>query len=404
MTVLDRFLGYVVIDSQSEEDAGKIPSTEKQFAMSDKLAAELAALGVKDVIRDEMGYVYGKLPSNLDREVPAVGFCSHIDTATELPGPSETPRVIKGYGGSVIALNDRISLDPATDKALAASVGCDLVVTNGETLLGGDDKAGVAEIMTAVQYFVEHPEVKHGTFCFAFTPDEEVGTSTDEFSVEKWGADVGYTVDGAGPNEIEFENFNAAWGHVAFHGMVTHPGGAKNVMKNANLMAMEFAGMLPAAERPEHTEGYEGFYHLISMGGTCDEAQLAYLLRDPDRESFEQRKVTMQAAADFIRAKYGEKAVDVTFKDSYYNMAEVVEQHPECLEHARAAIRAAGLTPVSNCIRGGTDGCRISFMGVPCPNLGTGSYNHHGNTEFANVQHMEKMVEIILGIVKEYAK
>lgn len=225
-----------------------------------------------------------------------------------------------------------------------------------------------------------------------------------KFSVEKWGADVGYTVDGAAPNEIEFENFNAAWGKAAFHGVVTHPGGAKNVMKNANLMAMEFAGMLPAAERPEHTEGYEGFYHLMEMEGSCEEARLVYLIRDPDRESFENRKETMKAAAAFLSARYGEKAVDLEVSDSYYNMAEVVAEHPECLEHARNAIRAAGLTPVSNCIRGGTDGCRISFMGVPCPNLGTGSYNHHGNTEFANVQQMEKMVEIILGILDGYTK
>lgn len=404
MELLQRFLNYTIQNTQSAEGTGTVPSTKVQMDFAEKLYEEVKALGVTDIMLDDKGYIYGRLASNIEKKVPVIAFIAHMDTALELPSPTELPRVIKNYDGSVVELNETEIIDPAHDHNLALSIGDDIVVTDGTTLLGGDDKAGVAEIVTGLEYMINHPEFRHGEVAFAFTPDEEIGKSVDDFDVNKLKADRAYTLDGGDPADIGCANFNASSAFVKITGTVTHPGAAKDVMKNAALIGMEFESMLPANERPEHTCGYEGFYHLMDIKADCQHAEMSYILRDPDASKFASRKLLMKNAAEFINKKYGEGTLELSFKESYRNMFEYMKGYEDHIEFAKQAIAAAGFEPTSRCIRGGTDGAGISKMGVPCPNLGTGTYNHHGQTEFANVRHMEKMVEIMLGVIRLYSE
>ena len=399
-SVLKNFLTYIKIDTQSDDTSETVPSTAKQLNLAKVLIEEIKALGITEVELDDKGYIYGKLRGNIDAKVPTIGFIAHMDTALEFPYPGDEARVIDNYDGEPVTLCEGVVLDPACNEALMNAKGKTIVVTNGKTLLGGDDKAGVAEIMTALEYMVKTPEFKHGDIAFSFTPDEEIGTSVDHFDVKKLAADRAYTLDGAAPDEISYENFNAASASIKIHGIVTHPGEAKNKMKNALHVACEFAEALPASERPEHTEGY----YLMEMNGNCEEAILEYIIRDHDIDKLEQRKALMSKCAEFLNKKYGADTVEISFKDSYRNMAECMKGHEEHIEYAMDAIREQGLDARPAPMRGGTDGAGISRMGVPCPNLGTGSYNHHGNREYAVVEEMVMLVDIMLSVISKYAK
>lgn len=403
-SVLKNFLTYIKIDTQSDDTSETVPSTAKQLNLAKVLIEEINALGITEVELDDKGYIYGKIRGNIDAKVPTIGFIAHMDTALEFPYPGDEARVIDNYDGEPVTLCEGVVLDPANNPPLMNAKGKTIVVTNGKTLLGGDDKAGVAEIMTALEYMVKTPEFRHGDIAFSFTPDEEIGTSVDHFDVKKLAADRAYTLDGAAPDEISYENFNAASASIKIHGIVTHPGEAKNKMKNALHVACEFAEALPASERPEHTEGYEGFYHLMEMNGNCEEAILEYIIRDHDIDKLEQRKALMSKCAEFLNEKYGADTVEISFKDSYRNMAECMKGHEEHIEYAMEAIREQGLDARPAPMRGGTDGAGISRMGVPCPNLGTGSYNHHGNREYAVVEEMVMLVDIMLSVISKYAK
>lgn len=394
MNVAERFLNYVVYDTQSKE-SNVIPSTEGQLVFARVLMEELRSLGICDAVLSENGYIYGSIPANVEAAVPTLAFLAHMDTAESYPGPQTTPQVITNYSGEAFRLESGVWMDPAKDAHLKASTGDDIIVTNGLTLLGGDDKAGVAEIMTALEYFTSHPQVKHGKILFAFTPDEETGASVNGIDLEKIPADFAFTVDGAAFGEIEYENFNAAAAHITVHGVDTHPGDAKGTMRNANLLAIEFQTMLPAWQRPEHTEGYEGFFHLETMQGTCSCCELTYLIREADGEKFQKMKTTLLEIASYLNRKYGADVIEVALSDSYHNMKEFVLPHMHFIEKAKAAIRKQGVDPVSNLIRGGTDGATLSGRELPCPNLGTGTFNHHGVTEFANIRQMNQCVELI---------
>lgn len=404
-TVVDRFLRYVSFDTQSAEEKETVPSTEKQWALARQLAKEMEEMGVSRVRVSEYGYVYGMIPAsggNPMEKLPAMGFIAHMDTSPALSGTNVKPRLVERYDGGRIVLHEEkgIGMGPEQFPALTECIGKDLIVTDGTTLLGADDKAGVAEIMAMAQEILTHPEVPHGRICIGFTPDEEVGRGADFFDVEGFGAQVAYTVDGGALGSLEYENFNAASGKVFLHGTGIHPGDAKGRMKNAVLMGMEFQNLLPAAENPMYTEGYEGFFHLDQFSGNVEEARMDYLIRDHDRELFEKKKRIFLAAADFLKEKYGETAVEASVTDSYYNMKEKVESHLYLIDLAKDAMTAAGVTPKVMPIRGGTDGARLSFMGLPCPNLCTGGYHFHGKYEFIPVQSMETMVEILVGIVR----
>jgi len=403
MRTVERFLKYVMYDTMSDENSKSVPSTPGQMVLARALADEIKGLGIEDVRLDEKGYIYGSVPSNIEKEVPVIGFIAHMDTADTYPSPKTAPRIIENYDGSVIRLSSGTELDPAADANLRNSIGCSLIVTDGTTLLGGDDKAGAAEIVTALEYLTQHPELKHGKIAFSFTPDEEIGTSQDHFDVAAFGARFAYTVDGADFGDIEYENFNAASAVIDIKGVSTHPGEAKDKMKNASLIAMEFDGLLPPWERPEHTEDYEGFYHLISIEGDCDHCRLRYIIREHDFDKFAERKETVKRAADLLNARYGAGTVNAEIKDGYRNMAEMVRPHMHLIDLAKDAIADCGVTPRVPAIRGGTDGSILSFRGVPCPNLGTGSWNHHSVTEIANIDHMEQCTQVILGIIARYA-
>lgn len=402
--VLDKFLRYISFDTQSDDTSNTVPSTSKQLILAQVLMEEIKRFGIEDVILDEKGYIYGKLYGNIGRKVPSIGFIAHMDTAMELPYPGDEAKVIEKYDGEIIELCEGVYLNPEENLPLKRAKGEAVVVTNGKTLLGGDDKAGIAEIMTALQYMVEHPEFKHGDIAFAFTPDEEIGTSVDNFDVKKLGADRAYTLDGDSPAFISYENFNASSASIKVHGLVTHPGEAKNKMKNALHIACEFVQSLPVNERPEYTSGYEGFYHLMEMSGSCEEANLEYILRDHDADKLEEKKAVISASVNFLNKKYGKNTVEALFEDSYRNMAECMLGYEEHIEYAMEAIRETGLDAKHVPMRGGTDGAGISRMGVPCPNLGTGSYNHHGRKEYALVSEMALLVDIILKIISKYAK
>ena len=403
--LLDRFLRYVAVDTQSDENSESQPSTAKQLNLLKMLCEELKQMGV-DASLDEFGYVMAKIPSNIDKAVPAVGFIAHVDTAPDASGKDVKPQIIPNYDGGAIDLKGvpGLQLKPEEFPELLHYVGQTLVTTDGTTLLGADDKAGVAEIMDAVQYIMAHPECKHGPVMIGFTPDEEIGRGVIKFDVQRFGADYAYTMDGGEVGELEFENFNAASARIHIQGCNVHPGYAKGKMKNAILIGQEFNAQLPALARPEHTEGYEGFFHLISFKGSVEEADFAYIIRDHDRARFEARKEMMAKVAAFVNAKYGEGTADLVMKDQYYNMREQVEPHYHIIDKAVKAMEMAGVKPKIQPIRGGTDGANLSFKGLPCPNLFAGGLNFHGKMEFVPVESMEKAAQVILNLVGLYAE
>lgn len=403
----ERFLHYVSFDTQSKDDEEQVPSTEKQRVLAEVLKRELEEMGASDVRMSENGYVYAVLPATTDKPVKALGFISHMDTAPAMSGTDVRPRIVENYGGGDIVLNEekQIVMRVKDFPGMADCVGKDLIVTDGTTLLGADDKAGVAEIMEMAEFFLSHPEIPHGKICIGFTPDEEVGRGADFFDVEGFGADVAYTVDGGPIGELEYENFNAASGKVEINGRGVHPGSAKGSMLNALLVGMEFQSLLPVFENPMYTEGYEGFFHLDQFRGDVESAHMEYIIRDHDREKFEKKKELFEAAAAYLNRKYGEGTVVVKLKDSYYNMKEKIEpENLYLIDIASEAMKALGIAPQVTPIRGGTDGARLSYMGLPCPNLCTGGYNFHGKYEFIPVQSIDTMVEILKDIVIRFEK
>ena len=403
----ERFLHYVSFDTQSKDDEEQVPSTEKQRVLAEVLKRELEEMGASDVRMSENGYVYAVIPATTDKPVKALGFISHMDTAPAMSGTDVRPRIVENYGGGDIVLNEdkQIVMRVKDFPGMADCVGKDLIVTDGTTLLGADDKAGVAEIMEMAEFFLSHPEIPHGKICIGFTPDEEVGRGADFFDVEGFGADVAYTVDGGPIGELEYENFNAASGKVEINGRGVHPGSAKGSMINALLVGMEFQSLLPVFENPMYTEGYEGFFHLDQFRGDVESAHMEYIIRDHDREKFEKKKELFEAAAAYLNRKYGEGTVVVKLKDSYYNMKEKIEpENLYLIDIASEAMKALGIAPQVTPIRGGTDGARLSYMGLPCPNLCTGGYNFHGKYEFIPVQSIDTMVEILKDIVIRFEK
>ena len=404
--VAERFLKYVSFDTQSKDEEEQVPSTEKQLVLAKELVKELEEMGASDVRLSEHGYVYATIEANTEKNVPSLGFVAHMDTAPAMSGLDVKARIVEKYAGGDIVLNEEknIVMTVKDFPFMADCEGRDLIVTDGTTLLGGDDKAGVAEIMTMAAWLLAHPEIPHGTIRIGFTPDEEVGRGADFFDVEGFGADVAYTVDGGPLGELEYENFNAASGKVYIHGVGIHPGGAKNKMKSALLIGMEFQSLLPAFENPMYTEGYEGFFHLDQFAGDVEYAKMDYLIRDHDMDKFTQKKELFASAAEFLNKKYGEGTVELKIKDSYYNMKEKIEPYKYLIDIAKEAMEEVGITPEVSPIRGGTDGARLSYMGLPCPNLCTGGYNFHGKFEFIPVQSMEKVVELLLTIVRKFEK
>lgn len=406
MTVIERFLKYVTFDTQSDESTGVTPSTPKQMVFAQYLKTELEELGLKDISLDENGYLFATLPSNVDHEVPVVGFIAHMDTSPDMSGENVKPRIVEKYDGKDIPLcaEENIILSPANFPELLDHVGEDLIVTDGHTLLGADDKAGIAEIVGAVAYLIAHPEIKHGDIRIGFNPDEEIGLGAHKFDVEKFGAKWAYTMDGGEVGELEFENFNAAAAKIRVKGRNVHPGYAKNKMINSLLVANEYASLLPADETPGTTEGYEGFYHLIGMEGEVENTVLSYIVRDHDREKFEARKQALLGYAAQLNEKYGEGTVTVELKDQYYNMRQQVEPLMHIIDIAFAAMQEAGVTPKVKAIRGGTDGAQLSFKGLPCPNIFAGGLNFHGRYEFVPVQSIEKAMNVVVKIAELTAK
>lgn len=406
MTVIERFLKYVTFDTQSDESTGVTPSTPKQMVFAQYLKTELEELGLKDISLDENGYLFATLPSNVDHEVPVVGFIAHMDTSPDMSGENVKPRIVEKYDGKDIPLcaEENIILSPANFPELLDHVGEDLIVTDGHTLLGADDKAGIAEIVGAVAYLIAHPEIKHGDIRIGFNPDEEIGLGAHKFDVEKFGAKWAYTMDGGEVGELEFENFNAAAAKIRVKGRNVHPGYAKNKMINSLLVANEYASLLPADETPGTTEGYEGFYHLIGMEGEVENTVLSYIVRDHDREKFEVRKQALLDYAARLNEKYGEGTVTVELKDQYYNMRQQVEPLMHIIDIAFAAMQEAGVTPKVKAIRGGTDGAQLSFKGLPCPNIFAGGLNFHGRYEFVPVQSIEKAMNVVVKIAELTAK
>ena len=405
MELKDRFLKYVAFDTQSDENSITFPSTDKQLVLLRALKEEMIELGLTEVVMDEHGYVMGTIPASEGCEnAPVVGFISHVDTSPDMSGAAIKPQFVKNYDGGDIALNDSLTMTVKEFPELKFFVGHTLITTDGTTLLGADDKAGVAEIMTMAEYLLAHPEVKHGKVRIGFTPDEEIGRGVDYFDVEAFGAQVGYTVDGGMEGELEYENFNAASAKWEVSGRNIHPGMAKDKMINAMQIAMELNSMLPAHQRPEHTEGYDGFYHLVGMRGEVEHAELTYIVRDHSRELFEHKKALMEQITAYANAKYGEGCVRLTLKDQYYNMREMVEPHPEIIEKAMQAMEEAGVAPIIKPIRGGTDGSRLSYMGLPCPNLYTGGMNFHGKFEYVSLDTMYRSVQTLVNLVKLWAR
>ena len=406
MTVIERFLKYVTFDTQSDESTGVTPSTPKQMVFAQYLKTELEELGLKDISLDENGYLFATLPSNVNHEVPVVGFIAHMDTSPDMSGENVKPRIVEKYDGKDIPLcaEENIILSPANFPELLDHVGEDLIVTDGHTLLGADDKAGIAEIVGAVAYLIAHPEIKHGDIRIGFNPDEEIGLGAHRFDVEKFGAKWAYTMDGGEVGELEFENFNAAAAKIRVKGRNVHPGYAKNKMINSLLVANEYASLLPADETPGTTEGYEGFYHLIGMEGEVENTVLSYIVRDHDREKFEARKQALLDYAAQLNEKYGEGTVTVELKDQYYNMRQQVEPLMHIIDIAFAAMQEAGVTPKVKAIRGGTDGAQLSFKGLPCPNIFAGGLNFHGRYEFVPVQSIEKAMNVVVKIAELTAK
>ena len=403
--ILDRFLRYVSVDTRSDEDSETQPSTAKQLDLLRMLRDELEALGVEAVL-DEYGYVMGSIPSNAGDGIPAVGFIAHVDTSPDASGKDVKPQIVENYDGGDIALKGvpGLFLKPSEFPEMLHYKGQTLITTDGTTLLGADDKAGVAEIMDAVQYIVEHPEFKHGPIKIGFTPDEEIGRGVVKFDVARFGADYAYTMDGGEIGELEFENFNAASAKIHIQGRNVHPGYAKDKMKNAILIAQELNSLLPVRERPENTSGYEGFFHIISFNGSVEEADIAYIIRDHDRALFEKKKAVMSECVDFINSRYGEGTASAVVKDQYYNMREQVEPHYHIIDKAVKAMEAEGIVPKIQPIRGGTDGANLSFKGLPCPNIFAGGLNFHGKMEYVPLESIEAASRVILGIIRLFAE
>lgn len=401
--VQDKFLRYVAVETTSSEESTTHPSSLKELDLSRLLVEELKAMGVSNAEMDEKGYVTASIPANTRRKIPAIGFIAHVDTSPDAPGKNIKPQIISAYDGSDIPLGKSLCLKVAEFPELLDYRGQTIITTDGTTLLGADDKAGVAEIMCAAEYLINHPEVKHGKICIGFTPDEEIGAGVDFFDVEKFGADFAYTMDGGAIGELEYENFNAASAKIHIQGLNIHPGYAKGKMVNSMLIAMELNSLLPAGQRPDLTCGYEGFFHLTGISGTVEECDLSYIIRDHDTALFNEKKEMMKKSVEFINKKYG-KRVKLTLKDQYYNMREQVEPHFHVVEKAVKAMEMAGIKPKIQPIRGGTDGARLSFMGLPCPNIFAGGHNFHGKLEFVPVESMEKAVEVIKNIIGLYAE
>ncbi len=398
MTVTERFLNYTAFDTQSSEESQSTPSTPGQMVFAQYLAEELKREGLHDIVLDEKGYVYATLPGNVTKDLPTIGFIAHYDISPDCSGKGVKPRIVEHYDGGDITLSEGIVLSPSVFPELLVHKGEDLIVTDGHTLLGADDKAGIAEIVQAMAWLREHPEVKHGKIRIAFTPDEEIGRGADHFDVDGFGCQWAYTMDGGDVGELEYENFNAASAKVTLRGVSVHPGYAKGKMVNASLLAMEFAMQLPADERPENTEGYEGFFHVTGIGGHVGEASLSLIIRDHDYERFDKRKKLVTDIAATMNRRYGEGTVSVEMHDQYYNMKELVVHEEHVVELALEAMRRAGVKPKVQPIRGGTDGAQLSFKGLPCPNIFAGGLNFHGPYEFIPVQSMEKAVRVIVGI------
>lgn len=402
--LVDRFLHYVSFDTCSSEESNTFPSTSKQLVLAKELARELEELGLKNSNVDQYGYVMAELPSNTDKKIPTIGFIAHMDTSPEMPGNDVKPQIVENYDGGDIILNKEknIVLSPKEYPEIKDYVGQSIITTDGTTLLGADDKAGIAEIITAMDYLINHPEIKHGKIMVGFTPDEEVGGGADHFDVKKFGADFAFTLDGSEPGEFVYETFNAAGAKVIIKGNNVHTGLAKNKMINSMLIAQEFIEMLPEDQRPENTEGYEGFFHLDVIKGSVEETILEYLIRDFDRDSFENKKVLIKKVGEELNKKLGKQLVTVEVEDQYYNMKEKVEPFKHIIETGIEAIKQVGLEPKVQPIRGGTDGARLSFMGLPTPNIFAGGMNFHGRFEYVPIPSMEKAVEVIVKLVELY--
>lgn len=401
-SVVDRFIRYAEIDTQSDENSKTCPSTEKQLNLARLLKSELEEMGLSDISLDANGYLMATLPSNCKKKLPVAGFIAHMDTSPDMSGSDVNPRIIEDYKGRDILLNkeDNIILSPSDFPELETYIGEALICTDGTTLLGSDDKAGIAEIITAMEYFTDNPGIEHGEIRIGFTPDEEIGRGADKFDIDSFGADFAYTIDGGQIGELEFENFNAAIATINFKGRNVHPGTAKNQMINSMYLAKEFMDMVPHTERPEYTEGYEGFYHLVDFEGTVEESEIRYLIRDHNSELFRKKKDRLISIIKYINEKYSSERVVMEIKDQYYNMKEKVEPHYHIIELAEKAMEDAGIKPIIKPIRGGTDGARLSFMGLPCPNIFTGGHNFHGKYEFIPVSSMNKSVDTIKNIIK----
>jgi tripeptide aminopeptidase len=402
--ILERFFKYIKIDTQSNEESTTCPSTAKQLNLGKVLVAELKEIGLSDVSIDENGYIMATLPANTDKKVPTIGFISHMDTAPDFSGENVNPQIIKNYDGGNIVINKEknLVLTPELFPELTEYVGQTIITTDGNTLLGADDKAGITEIMTAMEYLVKNPKIKHGTIKVGFTPDEEIGRGVDKFDVEKFKADFAYTLDGGGVGELEYENFNAAKLTVKVQGRNVHPGYAKDKMLNANLIAIEYNDMLPVNMRPEFTQGYDGFFHILKMEGTVENATLVYIVRDHDREKFEQKKKMALEIEKFLNNRYGEGVVKAELVDQYYNMKEKVVPVIHVVETAQKAMELLEIEPIVVPIRGGTDGSRLSYMGLPCPNIFAGGLNFHGKFEYIPLESMRKASEVIVKIVELY--
>lgn len=406
MTLVERFLKYVSFDTQSNDQTRLTPSTPGQMIFAQYLKTELESLGLEEITLDEHGYLFATLPANIEKEVPTIGFIAHLDTSPDMTGQHVTPRIVEKYDGTDIVLctEDNVILSPTQFPELLDHVGEDLIVTNGKTLLGADDKAGIAEIVSAMAYLKAHPEIKHGKIRIGFNPDEEIGEGAHKFDVEKFGCQWAYTMDGGEVGELEYENFNAALAKITFKGRNIHPGYAKNKMINSIGVANRFIGMLPADETPECTSGYEGFYHLIAIQGDVEQTTLTYIIRDHDRTKFEHRKQEVERLVKLINTEFGSEIASVELNDQYYNMREQIEPVMHIIDTAFAAMEAVGVKPNVRPIRGGTDGAQLSYKGLPCPNIFAGGLNFHGRYEFVPIQNMEKAMNVIVKIAERVAQ
>ena len=406
MNIVDRFTKYVKFDTESSTETGTTPSTPGQLILAEELIKELQSIGLEEITLDTNGYVMATLPANTDRPIPTIGFVAHMDTSPDLTGKNVNPRIEKNYDGKDIILNKELNiiLSPNDFPDMLKFTGQDLIVTDGTTLLGADDKAGIAEIVTAMEYLINHPEIEHGKIRICFTPDEEIGEGADHFDVEKFGAEWAYTMDGGELGELEYENFNAAGAKISIQGRSVHPGSAKNKMINALIVANKLITLIPENQRPEHTSKYEGFFHLVGMSGSVDAANVSFIIRDHDKTIFENRKKLIADAVEYLQKLYPASNIELEIKDQYYNMREKIEPVLHIVNLAHQAMTELGIKPIVKPIRGGTDGARLSFMGLPCPNIFAGGLNFHGRYEFVPVQSLEKATSVIIRIAELVAK